>query len=839
MSLLETCFDRADFFIQEAEQIALPEPKKQIPSTKWKSVRKKTRELYAKAIQSSPDNEFLRRTSNFMQEIINSHDGPRILVNLFPADDGYSITLMKNDGACAESLHMPYEEGEILDYIDHEQLPPILVDTLHRQHPNAFIYGSLLTEIRDYRISADQFSFESKFILLKPTQQTLNNDVNIIVEETSGSFKWGVDDKLALESFLTLATTEPLCLDTSPSIAIIKNKIHTKRGRFNARPMRKLLRRKGVLAHRRAKVFQSRPTPSSLKLHDFLSERKRLKKEHTQSLSPDVKLPKSVVDVWRKEPLLLTSPVEIDASEFLSALSCDNVNSEDIIEVQSILLESESGNRDVISRITIGQRPRDMHYFGMLQSNKYFKLSKTDAEYTNQIFSLGTEHRANLYILQYHELFTEDGRRPVKVTVRHVNKPPVVYHVPNQQQPWQLSQEKSVYSVGSVINIPQNKWKRMVATNQELKQKILQQQLTAMQKQKAQQKLQQANANANQLSSTTPTLNAITLQSPTQNVFNFQGNVIGNQRLTKTKSISGTESSPAIPQIHLARTARLSSDNFQNVQNRQQSSGAQPSNLDASRTVITKGNNVGVSPQTITMNSSALASALGQIGSTVNVQVPVMTANVQRNSNESQDRQPQGTTTVLRMPIGIGSSNSNSTGQIATLNLISGGQTVLGNIFNSGSGNITIPASQLSSNIAMQLTSIANGANQQQISLVATSTATAAGVSTTIQPQQISLVNQSGNATPFTILANSDNWLAQDSGNTASSQQTLTISPRTQIVPTVSRPAQGPQTQPVQLVQQLRIPAHLLSQFTGANANERLQQFIASQVAAKNAKKRS
>ena len=32
-------------------------------------------------------------------------------------------------------------------------------------------------------------------------------------------------------------------------------------------------------------------------------------------------------------------------------------------------------------------------------------------------FLLGTEHRANLYILQYQELFAEDGRRPAAVVV--------------------------------------------------------------------------------------------------------------------------------------------------------------------------------------------------------------------------------------------------------------------------------------------------------------------------------------------------------------------------------------------------------------------------------------
>lgn len=245
------------------------------------------------------------------------------------------------------------------------------------------------------------------------------------------------------------------------------------------------------------------------------------------------------------------------------------------------------------------------------------------------------------------------------------------------------------------------------------------------------------------------------------------------------------------------------------------------------RVVVAKTCNNASNQQTMTMNSSALANAISQIGGTVNVQVPVMTVNAQRNSVDSHDRQGQTTAAVIRMPIGIAGS-SNSTGQIATLNLIGSS-----NLLTTGTGNISIPASQLPPNFAMQLTSLANSVNQQQISLVPQSTATAQAA---VQPQQISFVNQSTNNAPFTIITN-DNWQAREAGNVTPQQQTLTIAPRTQIAPS-SRNNQGQQSQSVQLVQQLRIPAHLLSQLTGGNLNERIQ-IITSQGTAKNVKKRN
>lgn len=756
MDILDEYFDRADYLIQEAEQVPLPESKRSTSSTKWKSFQKNLHKSYTKSLQDYTNDVPLRSGSDLMRDVINNYDCPRLLVNLFPVNDGYSVTLMKNDGTSAESLQMPYEECELLEYIDNEQLPPIIVDCLHKNHPEAFICGCVIAEIRDYRISIDEDSYEVHCTLLKPTQQTLNNDVNIVSDESSGSFKWGTDDKLVLESLMTLATAEPLCLDTSPTVAIIKNKIHRKKGRFNIRPMKRLIHKNGLTARRRMQMAETRPLPSALKLHTFLMERKRSKKQHTQSLSPDVKLPIGVVDVWRKEPLILTSASEIDCSKYLTALPSNSIDSTEIIEVQSILLESESGNRDVISRIAIGQRPSDMHYFGMLQSNKYFKLSKPDIQYTNQIFSLGTEHKANLYILQYHELFTEDGRRPVKVTVCHANKPPVVYHVPNQQQPWQLAQEKSLYSVGSVINIPPSKWKPMTpSTHTELKLK-LQQQHNALQKQKAQQKLLQSLSNASQNPAvTTPTVNRSTTpsQAPMQNPLNIQGASGSRPRVVRTKSGTSNESTA---QVQLTPQLLASGSIHQHGHLKSQTAVAKTPTQEPTRVVVAKTVSNGNNPQTVAMNSSALANAIGQIGGTVNVQVPVMTVNAQRNSVDSHERQAQTTAAVIRMPIGIAGS-SNPTGQIATLNLIGGS-----NLLTTGTGNISIPASQLPPNFAMQLTSLANGGNQQQISLVTQSAATAQAA---VQSQQISFVSQSStNNAPFTIITN-DNWQAREAGN--------------------------------------------------------------------------
>ena len=45
----------------------------------------------------------------------------RLIVNLFPLDNGYSIMLKSGD-RCVESINLPYDEYEILQYIDDEQV---------------------------------------------------------------------------------------------------------------------------------------------------------------------------------------------------------------------------------------------------------------------------------------------------------------------------------------------------------------------------------------------------------------------------------------------------------------------------------------------------------------------------------------------------------------------------------------------------------------------------------------------------------------------------------------------------------------------------------------------
>ena len=56
----------------------------------------------------------------------NSKSLNRLIVNLFPSDNGYSLMLKTSSMQYAETVQLPYDECELLQYIDNEQVPNIL-----------------------------------------------------------------------------------------------------------------------------------------------------------------------------------------------------------------------------------------------------------------------------------------------------------------------------------------------------------------------------------------------------------------------------------------------------------------------------------------------------------------------------------------------------------------------------------------------------------------------------------------------------------------------------------------------------------------------------------------
>lgn len=93
---------------------------------------------------------------NLLEKLVSQESVSCLVVNLYPGNEGYSLMLRGKNGSgkrcqtdpsrvflygisniCialldSETIRLPYEERELLEYLDAEELPPILVDLLEK-----------------------------------------------------------------------------------------------------------------------------------------------------------------------------------------------------------------------------------------------------------------------------------------------------------------------------------------------------------------------------------------------------------------------------------------------------------------------------------------------------------------------------------------------------------------------------------------------------------------------------------------------------------------------------------------------------------------------------------
>uniref|UniRef100_A0A672YL54 Spt20-like SEP domain-containing protein n=1 Tax=Sphaeramia orbicularis TaxID=375764 RepID=A0A672YL54_9TELE len=271
--VLEYALDRAEYIVESARQRPA---KRRVSSGGRKSLYQKLYELYIEECEKEPELKNLRRNVNLLEKLVSQESVSCLVVNLYPGNEGYSLMLRGKNGSDSETIRLPYEEGELLEYLDAEELPPILVDLLEKSQVNIFHCGCVIVEVRDYRQSGNTKmpTYQSRHILLRPTMQTLICDVHAM---TSDHHKWTQDDKLQLESQLILATAEPLCLDPSISVTCTANRLLYNKQKMNTRSMKRCFKRHSRAALNRQQELSHLPMPPQLRLYDYLQRRKERK----------------------------------------------------------------------------------------------------------------------------------------------------------------------------------------------------------------------------------------------------------------------------------------------------------------------------------------------------------------------------------------------------------------------------------------------------------------------------------------------------------------------------------------------------------------------------------
>ncbi|XP_048589429.1 transcription factor SPT20 homolog isoform X2 [Nematostella vectensis] len=353
--------------------------------------------------------------------------------------------LKGKNGSESETIKLPYEETQFLDYLDAQELPPILVDLLERSQANIFYSGCVIVEVRDYRQNLSSSSYDTKYVLLRPTYQSLVCDVNNLTSDPS----WSVDDKLALEAQLLLATEGPLCLNPNPEVGLVANQLQFNLKKFNTPALKSKLRSNSHAFQTRALLASSGPTPSSLKLMDFLG---RYKKPHPPVNLRLAKTPQTT-DTWKQKHIPLGIPSRLDVDLYAKMIERPKITSDNSPEtVQEITLEGEkTNNRNYYCKVTIRRRPTDLQYLGELyleedtsggaNNNGNARTREEQMARGGKAcqFFLGSKLSAQKYLQQFQDLYTEEGRKSVKICS----------YLPGQQ-----STQGTLSSAGSVTQNP-------------------------------------------------------------------------------------------------------------------------------------------------------------------------------------------------------------------------------------------------------------------------------------------------------------------------------------------------------------------------------------------------
>ncbi|XP_042694676.1 transcription factor SPT20 homolog isoform X7 [Centrocercus urophasianus] len=410
---LEQALDRAEYIIESARQRP---PKRKYLSSGRKSVFQKLYDLYIEECEKEPEIKKLRRNVNLLEKLVMQETLSCLVVNLYPGNEGYSLMLRGKNGSDSETIRLPYEEGELLEYLDAEELPPILVDLLEKSQVNIFHCGCVIAEIRDYRQSGNMKSptYQSKHILLRPTMQTLICDVHSI---TSDNHKWTQEDKLLLESQLILATAEPLCLDPSIAVTCTTNRLLYNKQKMNTRPMKRCFKRYSKSSLNRQQEVAHYSTPPQLRLVDYLQKKKE--KKGTQQYDLKISKAGNCVDMWKQNPCYLTAPSEVDVEKYAKVES--SIKPDDsqptvwpAHEVKDdYVFECEVGNQLQKTKLTIFQSLGNPLYYGKIQTLK--GDDESDSLLVPPQFLIGSKTDAERVVNQYHELVKSEAKCPVKM----------------------------------------------------------------------------------------------------------------------------------------------------------------------------------------------------------------------------------------------------------------------------------------------------------------------------------------------------------------------------------------------------------------------------------------
>lgn len=383
-----------------------------------KSIHQKLTDLFLEeSAKDSEESEQLHAT-NLLAKLVRREKLECLILNLYAGNEGYSLMIKGRNGIETETFKLPYEASEFLEYVDASELPPFLIDLLERAQMNVFYSGCVILEVRDYRRTGDG-RYDTDYVLLKPTSQSLLADIYNL---SSDGHRWTQDDLFTLESQLLLATEEPICLDPSPAVHLIANKLQYERKVLDTPMIKRSMKKYSQTAINRKRKFEQAQAPKELRLYDFV-HKKRVRSLPTVNL----KVGKPHVDMWKQKSVQLSTPETVEVENYAKVIAIDPPektadNDLELVEEQT-LERGTNQEKKLLAKLSIHKRKSDHVYYGELYIDHDHKEGSQGSSCN---FILGLKGNVDKYLQQFREIFTEEGRLAVKITKQIPGQPPVV-----------------------------------------------------------------------------------------------------------------------------------------------------------------------------------------------------------------------------------------------------------------------------------------------------------------------------------------------------------------------------------------------------------------------------
>jgi transcription factor SPT20 homolog len=333
-----------------------------------------------------------------------------LIINLYPGNKGYSLAFRSPNitpkQIDRENIHETpswlYDNAHLLDALDAEELPPLLIDFCNVHCPHLYYSGAVIAQVRDYRQSYPMDICDIHYVLLRSTSAAHLDEIN-----SADDGSWSVKERTALESQLVLATAPPICLDPSPSIGFAAINATTECAPFTYDGVRKMAKKfLQVTKNRNNKLEKKTLYPEAALANHIAMERRGARRDLAKAIRAP-RLPQISLD--GTEAIVLSNIKNLPIVQPSTRYDWQPRNTE------RLTFETDRDNCQYRVRVELFERAPTCEVSGQLTLERQ-KGGSGQSSGRMCPFKLSSPLAARRYVKEFMGIFTEEGRKFVKIT---------------------------------------------------------------------------------------------------------------------------------------------------------------------------------------------------------------------------------------------------------------------------------------------------------------------------------------------------------------------------------------------------------------------------------------